>query len=72
MVQKPETITNWSTYFVALYLAKEYEKCLSVFDSLMEMVRMADEKDKKLMKPTEICELYFLKAMIYEDMGDSK
>jgi hypothetical protein len=38
----------------------------------MEMARMAEEKDKKLLKPTEICELYFLKAMIYDEMGDSK
>ena len=33
---------------------------------------MGEDKGKNIFKPTELCELYFIKAAIYEDKGEVK
>jgi hypothetical protein len=35
MVGRATLIINWIVYFVALYLAKNYETALEVFESIM-------------------------------------
>mmetsp|Transcript_17960 Transcript_17960/g.30557 ORF Transcript_17960/g.30557 Transcript_17960/m.30557 type:complete len:121 (-) Transcript_17960:1772-2134(-) len=65
MIKRPELMQNWITYFVAVYLAKNYDVALEVFEAIQNQVE--NGKDKAL-KPHELSEIYMFKAKIYEDM----
>jgi peptide alpha-N-acetyltransferase len=69
MVLRPNIMQNWVTYFVAVFLAKNYDTALEVFDSIQTQI---DESKERQLKPHEISEIYLFKAKIYEEMGKLK
>lgn len=68
MVSRATLITNWIVYYVALYLTKNYDTALEVFDNIIAQV----SEDRSLLKPHEVSELYLFKCNILFEMGDIK
>ena len=66
---------SWINYLVALFLAKDWDTALNVYDSILKMAEEnKDEKEKKEMqlKPFEVCELHLIKGRILEGKGETK
>lgn len=68
MIGRATLITNWIVYYISLYLAKNYDTALEVFDSIVGMY--AD--DKNILKPHEMSEIYLFKVNILVEMGENK
>jgi len=66
---------SWTNYFVALFLAADWDTALNVYESIIQMTEEnKDNKDKKDMhlKPFEVCELHIMKARILEGKKEYK
>ena len=68
MQVRPSLILNWVVYYIALYLAKNYDTALEVFDSIVQQ----HEEDSSILKPHELSEIYIFKCNILIEMGDIK
>jgi peptide alpha-N-acetyltransferase len=68
MIGRAGIITNWIVYYISLYLSKNYETALEVFDSIIGQYG----EDKSVLKPHEISELYLFKVNILIEMGENK
>lgn len=60
---------NWVTYYVALYLTKNYELCLEVFESIVSQCENSKEVQ---LKRHEMSDVYLFKATVLEEMGEFK
>ena len=68
MISRATLITNWIVYYISLYLSKNYDTALEVFESIIGQYN----EDKNILKPHEISELYLFKANILIEMGEPK
>ena len=68
MVSRPGLIVNWIVYYVSLYLSKNFETALEVFDNIVSQV----SEDPSILKPHEVSELYLFKCNILIEMGEKK
>ena len=68
MIGRASIITNWIVYYISLYLSKNYETALEVFESIIGQYN----EDKTILKPHEISELYLFKVNILIEMGENK
>jgi tetratricopeptide (TPR) repeat protein len=71
MVQTPGIIQNWVTYYVALFLTKDYTTCLEVFDSIVSQTEN-NKNVKERLKAHEMSEIYLFKGRVLESMGEPK
>jgi peptide alpha-N-acetyltransferase len=58
MLGRAGIITNWIVYYISLYLSKNYETAMEVFDSIIGQYA----EDNTILKPHEISELYLFKV----------
>ena len=68
MIGRATIITNWIVYYISLFLSKNYETALEVFDSIIGQY----SEDKTCLKPHEVSELYLFKVNILIEMGENK
>ena len=68
MVAKATLHTNWVIYFIGLYLAKNYDTALEVFDNIIQQW----QEDNNILKLYELNELYLFKCRILQEQGEIK
>ena len=69
MVTRTDILSNWTSYFVATFLNKQYDTTLELFESIEQLLEenKDNSKEKKMsMKPFELSELYLMKARTFE------
>jgi len=68
-VEKATVVQNWTQFLVAAYLAKNFELCLEVWDSIMTML---GDDPLKQMKLNELNELFLFRTEIFIEMKEFK
>jgi len=69
VVAQAAHLSNWTSYIIAAFLAKDYNLSLTIWDSIVEI--LGDDPLQKA-KLNELNELYLFRVKIFEAMGDCK